>query len=207
MSSTPDNTNNTENTGESATALPSEGEVTVLLQRLASGEDGALNEVFPMVYSELRRIASGQRHRRAGGTPIETTALIHEAYLRFARRDRNLYSHRQHFFAVAARAMRQILLDEARSRLRQKRGGEAHHESIDPEQLKIEEQAELMIALDRGLEKLGQIQERARQVVECRFFGGLTEEETAEVIGVDARTIRRDWAKARAWLAIELGLS
>ncbi len=187
--------------------LPSEGEVTVWLQRLAGGEDGALNEIFPMVYSELRRIASGQRQRRAGHTPLDTTALIHEAYLRFARRDQHLYSHRQHFFAVAARAMRQILLDEARSRLRHKRGGEARHESLDPERLKIEEQAEFMIALDRGLEKLGKIQERAKQVVECRFFGGLTEEETAEVVGVDPRTIRRDWAKARAWLAIELGLS
>lgn len=186
---------------------PGEGDVTLLLQRLADGEDDVLNQLFPMLYSELRQIASGQRHRGGAGTTLDTTALIHEAYLRFAKRDRHLYSHRQHFFAVAAKAMRQILLDEAKRRLRYKRGGGAQRQSLDAEQLKVEQQAELMIALDQGLDKLGQVKERARRVVEYRFFGGLTEEETADVIGVDARTIRRDWAKARAWLALELGLT
>lgn len=188
-------------------APKSEGAVTLLLQKLADGEDDALNELFPMVYSELRRIASGQRHRRGPKANIDTTALINEAYLRFAKRDQQIYSHREHFFAVAATAMRQILLDEAKSRLRQKRGAGAQRDSLDPEQLQIEEQAEFMIALDQGLEKLGRIKERVRKVVEYRFFGGLTEEETAQIIGVDTRTIRRDWAKARAWLAIELDLS
>lgn len=183
----------------------SDGAVTLLLERLAEGEEQVLDELFPLLYSELRRIASGQRQRRAFGGTLDTTALINEAYLRFAKRDLHLYSHRQHFFAVAAKAMRQILLDEAKRRLRQKRGGDVEQDSLDPEQLRIDEQAELMIALDQGLERLGKIQQRARKVVEYRFFGGLTEEETADVIGVDPRTVRRDWAKARAWLAIELG--
>lgn len=188
-------------------SVQSDGAVTLLLERLADGEDQALDELFPIVYSELRRIARGQRRRGGPHLTLETTGLIHEAYLRFAKADRHVYSHRQHFYAVAAKAMRQILLDEAKSRLRQKRGGGAQRATLDPEQLKVEEQAEFLVALDQGLEKLGKIKERVRRVVEYRFFGGLTEEETAEVIGVDARTVRRDWAKARAWLALELGLT
>ena len=186
---------------------PSDGSVTLLLLQLADGEEAALNELIPMIYAELRRIASGQRRRRGSSATLDTTALIHEAYLRFAKRDSHLYSNRQHFFAVAARAMRQILLDEARSRLRDKRGGGAQPESLDAEALKTEEQAELMIALDRGLEKLGRLDERAKKVVEFRYFGGFTENETADHLGVDSRTVRRDWAKARAWLAVELGLA
>lgn len=181
--------------------------VTQLLGRLADGEREALDELFPMLYDELRRIARGQRHRRGGDSTLDTTALIHEAYLRFAKHDEHLYSHRQHFFAVAARAMRQILLDEAKRRLRQKRGGGLRPTSLDAEALKVEQQAELMVALDQGLEKLGRLQERVRQVVECRFFGGLTEAETAAALGIDPRTVRRDWAKGRAWLAVELGWS
>lgn len=183
----------------------SDGAVTLLLERLAEGEEEVLDELFPIVYAELKKIARGQRRRRGSHLTLETTGLIHEAYLRFAKGEQHVYSHRQHFYAVAAKAMRQILLDEAKRRLRHKRGGGAQRASLDPDQLKIEQQAELMVALDQGLEKLGRIQERARRVVEYRFFGGLTEQETARAIGVDARTVRRDWAKARAWLALELG--
>ena len=190
---------------EAAPHVP-QGEVTLLLQKLAHGEGDALGELFPMVYSELRQIARGQRRRRGSSAVFDTTALLNEAYLRFARREKNLYHHRQHFYAVAAKAMRQILLDEAKRHLRAKRGSGAQPESLDPERLKIEEQAEFLVALDRSLEKLGRLKARVRQVVEYRFFGGLTEEETAEVVGVDARTVRRDWAKARAWLQADLGL-
>ena len=188
--------------------------MTLLLRRLAEGDDNALNEIFPLVYAELRRISRGQRRRRGPLAPLDTTALIHEAYLRFAQRDRNVYTHRNHFYAVAATAMRQILLDVAKSQRRIKRGGEVEHQPLDfddavadtPPQSGIDQQAELMIALDQALERLGRLQERVRRVVDCRFFGGLTEAETAEALGVDARTIRRDWAKARAWLAVELDL-
>lgn len=187
-----------------APAPPANGEVTLLLHRLADGEEAVLDEVFPIVYAELRRIARGQRRRSGPGLTLDTTGLLHEAYLRFARREEHLYVHREHFFAVAATAMRHILLDEAKRRTRHKRGGDAQHHTLDPEQLRIDRQAELMIALDQGLRKLGRIQDRARKVVEYRFFGGLTEDETARILGIDARTVRRDWAKARAWLAIEL---
>ena len=191
---------------ESARA-PQVGEVTRLLEGMASGEQQAIDQLFSLVYDELRRIARGQRRRRGSASrpAFETTALIHEAYLRFAQADGQPPTHREHFFAVAARAMRQILLDEAKGRLRQKRGGGAAHTQLDPQRLHIEEQAEVMIALDRGLEKLGRIQRRARWVFECRYFGGLSEKEVATALGVDVRTIRRDWAKARAWLAVELG--
>jgi len=184
----------------------SDGAVTVLLQRWAGGERDALDELLTIVYAELRRIARGQRRRGSAGSHFDTTALVHEAYLRFARREGQIYEHREHFFAVAAKAMRQILLDQAKHQLREKRGGGAKHSSLDPEQLKVEEQAEFVIALDQGLRKLGTLSERVRQVVEYRFFAGLTEDETADLLSIDARTVRRDWAKARAWLALELDL-
>ncbi|MEO1083151.1 MAG: ECF-type sigma factor [Acidobacteriota bacterium] len=183
---------------------PPAGEVTRWLARMAADEPGAVDAVFELVYGELRRIASGQRRRRQ--TPeLNTTALIHEAYLRFARADGKPPEHREHFYAVAARAMRQILLDEAKHRLRHKRGGQARRTDLDPDALEVDAQAELMVALDRGLQKLGRLHGRALQVVECRYFGGMSERETATALGVDVRTIRRDWAKARVWLADELG--
>lgn len=182
-------------------------DVTMLLERLADGEGTAFDELLPLVYSELRRIARGQRRRGGDRPAFHTTELVHEAYLRFAKRDQQVYSHREHFFAVAAMAMKQILLDEARSRLSQKRGGKARRETLDPQELKIDQQAEFAVALDLSLQKLGQVTTRARRVVEYRYYGGLTEEETARVIGVDVRTVRRDWAKARAWLTVELGLA
>lgn len=195
---------NSDPRGMAAENASSAGEVTRWLRRMAVDEPGAVDAVFELVYAELRRIARGQRRRRLK-PELDTTALIHEAYLRFARAEGKAPEHREHFYAVAARAMRQILLDEAKRRLRSKRGGEAHHTDLDPDELEIDAQAELMVALDRSLEKLGRVQVRARQVVECRYFGGLSERETATALGVDVRTIRRDWAKARAWLAEDLG--
>ena len=182
-----------------------DGAVTLILRRLADGHEGALEELLPVVYGELRRIARGQRRRR-GRPALLTTELVHEVYLRFARRERQVYEHRQHFFATAALAMKQILLDEAKSRLRHKRGGALESETLDPETALVDQQAELLIALERSLERLGRVAWRARRIVEYRYFGGLTEEETAELVGVDARTVRRDWAKARAWLILDLGL-
>jgi RNA polymerase sigma factor (TIGR02999 family) len=184
-------------------SAPSDQEITVVLQRLADGEKQALDELFPMVYAELRRIARGQRRQRGPGATLQTTALLHEAYLRFAKAGTQEYDHREHFYAVAAKAMRQILLDEARRRLRKKRGGDVERASIDLDELRSDEQAEFMIALDQGLEKLGRLDERVRRVAELRYFCGLTEDEVAGVLDVNARTVRRDWAKAKAWLALE----
>ena len=176
-----------------------------MLQRLALGEEQALDELFPQVYDALRQIARGQRRRRAPEATLGTTALIHEAYLRFAQSDEQVYAHREHFFAVAATAMRQILLDQAKRRVRLKRGGDVVHEELEPNLIGVDRQAELMLSLDQSLERLGQQEQRVRRVVDCRFFGGLSEQETATALGVDPRTVRRDWAKARAWLALELG--
>ena len=184
---------------------PTDGDVTQLLCRLADGEASALDALLPVVYSQLRRIAQGQRRRGKRTPTLVTTELVHEAYLRFAKKDRQVYNHREHFYAVAALAMKQILLDEAKSRLSQKRGGDAEAETLDPNQARIDQQAELMVALDRSLEKLGKLKLRVRQVAEYRYFGGMTEEETARALGVDVRTVRRDWAKARAWLSVDMG--
>ncbi|MEM1206620.1 MAG: ECF-type sigma factor [Acidobacteriota bacterium] len=184
----------------------SRGSITLQLQRWSEGEEGALDHLLPLVYSELRHIARGQRRRLGGldGVTSGTTDLVHEAYLRFTRRDRGCYGHREHFFAVAAKAMRRLLLDEAKKRGRQKRGDRRQRRSLDPEQLRLEEQTELMLALNESLERLERVSPRAGRVVEYRFFGGLTEDETARLLGVDGRTVRRDWAKARLWLATVL---
>lgn len=190
---------------------PDAGDVTKLLQQMAQGDHSVLDEVFPMVYEDLRRVARGQRRGRRSHT-LGTTALLHEAYLKFSRSGRApAIADREHFFALAATAMRQILLDEAKRRLRAKRGAgsrptqfdEARH---DPHRLDDSDarQAEFMVALDQALGTLGQLHDRVRKVVEYRFFGGLSESEIAGVLGVDRRTVRRDWAKARAWLALEL---
>lgn len=177
--------------------------VTVLLERLSDGEQQALDQLFPLIYSELRKIARGQRYRGAASATLNTTGLLHEAYLRFAKRQSHAYQHRQHFYAVAATAMRQILLDEAKRRSRAKRGAGQRAETLNPDELRIDEQAEQLLVINELLERLGAIQPRAKKVVEFRYFAGLTEQETAELLGIDARTVRRDWVKAKAWLAAE----
>ncbi|REJ74454.1 MAG: RNA polymerase subunit sigma-70 [Acidobacteria bacterium] len=184
---------------------PDDREITLVLERLAGGEETALEELFPLVYDELRRIARSQRRRRLGGATLQTTALLHEAYLRFAKAGSPRYDHRRHFYAVASKAMRNILLDEARRRMTRKRGGGAERAEVELDELSTDDQAEFMIALDQSLEKLGHLDPRVRRVTELRYFCGLNEEEIAELLEVTARTVRRDWAKAKAWLAIELG--
>jgi len=185
--------------------VPAPAAITELLHRLGSGDQQALDELMPLVYDELHRIARRQRRQNVGASAtFNTTALLHEAYLRFAQRDRNMYNHRGHFFAVAATAMRQVVIDRARKRLRQKRGGGERALTLDPKDLRVESQAEFLVSLDTALTKLGAVSPRLRQVVECRFFGGLTEEETSEALDVAPRTIRRDWSKAKAWLGVEL---
>ncbi|HVS15079.1 MAG TPA: ECF-type sigma factor [Thermoanaerobaculia bacterium] len=181
-------------------------QVSVLLERLHAGDRGALDELLPLVYNELRRIARGQRQRLGGRQlTVNTTALVHEAYLRLARSKVRSFTDRGHFFAVAATAMRQLLIDEAKKHSAQKRGSGVRPISLDKVEVGIEEEAESLLALDRALTRLGEMSPRLLQVVECRFFGGLTEQETAEALAVTDRTVRRDWVKARAWLAVEMG--
>ena len=174
------------------------GEITRLLHRARTGDDAAVDQLVEHVYPELRRLARGQLRGRGGAT-LDTTALVHEAFLKVAPLD-HAYADREHFFATLARAMRQVVVDHARARAALKRGGGANRVDLEPSQAAVSSQAELVLDIDCVLEELAGIDERLVRVVECRFFAGLTEEETASVLGLSRATVQRDWAKARAWL-------
>jgi RNA polymerase sigma factor (TIGR02999 family) len=175
-------------------------DITGLLLAWRKGDQTALDGLFPLVYDELRRIAHRQLARERPDHTLATNALVHEAYLRLVDQKRAQWADRGHFFAVAARMMRRVLLDHARQHLAEKRGGGRQRVSLEEEAVSVEERAELLVAMDDALNRLHHLDERATRVVECRFFAGLTEEETAEALGVTARTVRRDWVKAQAWL-------
>jgi RNA polymerase sigma factor (TIGR02999 family) len=180
--------------------------VARLLGELQQGNQGALRELFPLVYEELRVLAGRQRRRWRGDLTLNTTALVHEAYLKLVRQQRIGASSRAHFFAVAAQAMRHVLCNYARDRKRQKRGGEIERRSrpeLDavPEVLTLTwEQAENLLALDAALDELAQEAPHLSEVVECRFYGGMTIEDTATALGSSAATVKRQWTLARAWL-------
>lgn len=178
------------------------GEVTELLGALREGDREAFDRVWSLLYGELREIARRQR-RQPGGT-LGTTALVHEAYLKLVDQDRLEVHDRSHFLALAVRVMRQLLVDLARHHAAKKRGGEAVRLSLDEVAVSIEEQAHLVVSLDEALDRLSQLSQRWARVVECRFFGGLSEQETADVLGLSLRTVQRDWTKSRAWLRGEL---
>jgi len=180
--------------------MPQRADITAQLQAWAAGEQTARDTLFPLVYDELRRIAHRQLRREWQGHTLDTTALVHEAYLRLVDQAHSGFADRAHFFAVAANAMRRILVDYARRYLADKRGGAPRRVTLTDDMLVAEERADTLLALDEALHELSLIDERLSRVVECRFFGGLTEQETAEVLGVTARTVRRDWTKAKGWL-------
>ena len=191
----------------------SSGLVTELLKASRAGERDAYERVFELVYDHLRAAAHAQLRRdgrhRAGGHTLSTTAVVHEAWLRLADPTRLDVRDRAHFLAIASRVMRQVLIQYARRFKASRRGGGAVHLDLDEVErgtsLAVDEQAESIVALDEALERLAALNPRLSQVVECRYFGGLTELETADALGVTERTVRRDWVKARAWLAVELG--
>ena len=178
--------------------------VTDLLLRARAGDSSALADVFPLIYDELRTIAERQLWNERDGHTLSPTALVHEAYMRLIDYNRVEWSGRAHFLRVAATAMRRVLVDHARGQRSLKRGGSLRRVSIDAVQLSADEQVDLLIAVDSALEKLERHDARQAQVVECRFFGGMTEEETAEALGVGLRTVKRDWAKAKSWLYREI---
>jgi RNA polymerase sigma factor (TIGR02999 family) len=184
--------------------------VTRVLNRLQHGNRAALDELFPLVYHELRRLAHRHRLRWHGDETLGTTALVHEAYLKLDGGQRLTARSRTHFLALAAKAMRQILGDYARARRRLKRGGDLHRVPLDaleaePGQPVIsEEQAETLTVLDAALGRLEQADSRLSQVVECRFFAGLSIADTAAVVGTSPATVKRDWMLARAWLYREM---
>jgi RNA polymerase sigma factor (TIGR02999 family) len=177
---------------------------TDLLLRAGVGESSAVDGMFPLVYDELRRIAHRHLTRESTGRTLSTTELVHEAYLKLIDQTRVDWKGRAHFLGVAAVAMRRILVDRARGRRRLKRGGAQVPVPLESVELTADEQADLVVALDEALNRLRALDDRQARVVECRFFGGMTEEETAEALGVGLRTARRDWAKARSWLYAEL---
>ncbi|MDF2771169.1 MAG: hypothetical protein K0S86_662 [Geminicoccaceae bacterium] len=178
--------------------------VTELLLRARSGDASALANVFPLIYEELRGLAEQRLEREQDGHTLSPTALVHEAYMRLIDYNRMEWTGRAHFMAVASTAMRRILVDHARGQRSLKRGGKRRRISIDAIQLGADDQVELLVAVGAALERLAEHHPRQAQVVECRFFGGMTEEETAEALGVGLRTVKRDWARAKGWLYREL---
>jgi RNA polymerase sigma factor (TIGR02999 family) len=173
--------------------------VTELLADLRAGRREAFDRMLPLVYEQLRRIAQRELAVRPSDT-LSTTALVHELYLKFSRADRADWRNRAHFLGVAAVAMRHILVDRARRRTAEKRGGLHRHVTLDDELTIANDQAESLLELHEALDHLATIDERLARVVECRFFGGMTEQETAEALLITERTVRRDWVKARGLL-------
>ena len=182
---------------------PAQHDVTGLLLDFGAADREELDRVFPVVYDELRRVARrALSHERSGHT-LTTTALVHEAYLELVDQASATSGKRARFFAIAATAMRRVLVEYARRHRALKRGGGLRRVSLDENAI-ASVRADALLALDEALTRLGALNERLARVVECRYFAGLSEEETAEVLDVTERTVRRDWVKARAWLLGEL---
>lgn len=180
--------------------------VTGLLLAWSDGDQAALEKLIPLVYAELHRLARRYMRREVAGHTLQTSALVNEAYLRLIDAHRVRWQNRSHFFAVSAQLMRRILVDFARARQSLRRGGRACQFSLDEGLVVSPERGADMLALDEALERLSALNARQSQVVELRYFGGLNEEEVAEVLKVSSRTVRHDWSLARAWLYRELSL-
>ncbi|MEM1183095.1 MAG: sigma-70 family RNA polymerase sigma factor [Acidobacteriota bacterium] len=182
-------------------------DVTELLLQWRDGEEQALEHLMPIVYDELRRLARGQLRRNSGGEVLQTTAVVHEAYMRLSGRGAD-WEGREHFFAIAATVMRQVLIDDVRRRTSQKRGGQDEKVSLeevhDGARLEAAPNVDLL-ALDHALRQLGAVDPRKSRIVELRFFGGLTIAETAQVLDLSTATVERDLRTAKAWLSQSLG--
>ena len=179
---------------------PSRQDVTDLLVEWGKGDQEALNQLMPLVYDELHRLAGRHlRHERPGHT-LQTTALVHEAYLKMVDQKNMTWQNRVQFFAASAQVMRHILVDHARSRRALKRGGENLRLSLDEAKVSSEEKNADLLSLNEALNSLAAIDPQQSRVVELRIFGGLTVEETAEALGISTRTVKREWSMAKAWL-------
>jgi len=178
--------------------------VTQLLIELTDGKTAAMEKLLPIIYDELHGLAHRQLFKERDDHTFNTTDLVHEAYLKLVQLDRMRWQNRAHFFAIAAQAMRNILVNYAVKRSAQKRGGGREKIPFTEGFFMSEQRAEALLALDEALHRLQALSERQHQVVEYRFFGGLSIEETAEVLGISAATVKRDWNMARAWLNREL---
>jgi RNA polymerase sigma factor (TIGR02999 family) len=179
-------------------------DLTELLRAYRQGDRSAFDRLVPLVYPDLRRIARAHLRRLPAGQTLETNGLVHEAWMKLVDHSRVDWQDRVHFLAVAARAMRQVVIDYARRRRAEKRGGGARVIELDESSLPVADQAEWLLTLDQALDRLAAHNPRFAQVVECRYFAGLSEEETAEAMGTSLRSAQRDWYRARAWLKEEL---
>jgi len=182
-------------------------EVTVLLSELTKGNPEAGAKLIPLVYGELRRMAGGYMRREREGHTLQATALVHEAYLKLLGQHSVDWQNRAHFFGIAAQVMRRVLIDHARGHIRDKRGGGHEALPLDEALVFSPQRAEEFLELDEALERLAKLDPRQAKIVELRFFGGLTVEETAEVVGTSPKTVKRDWSVAKAWLHGELKAS
>jgi|SRR6266852_4512715 len=185
-------------------ASPSPGQITELLLCWSQGDDRALDKLTPLVYQDLRRLASYFLRGERPGHTLQSTALVHEAYLKLAKQKKLQWQNRNHFYAVAARVMRQILVDYARRHRRLKRGGGASLLPLNEGLVFAPEQSAELLALDQALECLAEIDPRKTRVVELRFFGGLDNQQTAEILNISANTVMRDWNMAKTWLRREM---
>jgi RNA polymerase sigma-70 factor (ECF subfamily) len=183
---------------------PSSEDITGMLIAWGGGDREALDRLMPLVYQELRRLAHRQMRRERQGETLQTTALVNEAYLRLVDYERVHALDRSHFLAIAAQAMRRILIERARSRRSDKRGSNPQRVSLEDAADVSNERAADLVALDEALHALAEIDPRKAQLVELRYFGGLTIEETADVLGVSTPTVERDWRTARIWLHREI---
>jgi RNA polymerase sigma-70 factor, ECF subfamily len=179
-------------------------EVTRLLGDWSGGDAGALERLIPLVQPELHRLAHHYMSRERAGHTLQTTALLNEAYLQLTDKTQQRWQNRTHFIAVAAQLMRRIMVDHARARHARKRGAGAIRVTLDETALVTEERAEELLALDEALEKLAEFDRRRCEIVEMRYFGGMTVEEIADVLKVHPNTVMRDWRAAKAWLYAEL---
>jgi RNA polymerase sigma-70 factor (ECF subfamily) len=179
-------------------------EVTQLLVRWSEGDSSAIEQLTPLVYQELRRLAHNHIQHERGGHTLQTTALVHEAYLRLVDQKNIRWQNRAHFFAVSAQVMRHILVDYARKKRSAKRGFDAQKVTLDDGAVVSKEQTAELLALDEALQSLGEIYPRRSKVVELRYFGGMNNKEAAEVLKISEASIERDWRFAKAWLYREL---
>lgn len=182
----------------------SDNSVTALLSQLQQGNRAVEQYLIPKIYDELRRIAARHIRSERSGHTLQTTALVHEAYMRLVDMPTTPWQNRAHFFAIASQLMRRILVDHARARNAAKRGGVQHQITLDEELIKTTQQSVDVLALHEALERLSAFDERQGRIVELHFFGGLSFEEIALVLGISERTVKRDWSMARAWMRNEL---
>ena len=180
------------------------GEVTGLLHAYRDGDREAFDRLVPLVYQDLRRIARRQLGGGARGQTLDTNGLVHEAWVKLVEHGGAGYQDRGHFLAVSAVAMRQVIISRARRHAASKRGGGQRPVTLDEGRIALEQQADQLLEIDAALTRLAEHNERLGRVIECRFFAGLSEEETAQALGVSLRTAQRDWMRARAWLREEL---